>query len=49
MAMNHIRNEDNIVQLNVHLLGKMGLKSGLFNGILVDEMIDGTEIQAHWR
>lgn len=28
---------------------KMDWNRDLFNGILVDEMIDGTEIQTHWR
>lgn len=30
-------------------VAKMDMKSRLFNGILVDEMIDGIEIQTHWR
>lgn len=36
-AMNHILNKDNIAQLNVRLMKRN------INGILVDEMIDGTK------
>lgn len=39
-AMNQILNEDNIVSIEHSSVQKIEI----FNGILVDEMIDGTEI-----